>query len=218
MVVMINYLGGLILYINESIDELTAYLNQLMYNLVYQYGYLGIFIVSLISNGTFILPVPYLFVIYTVGSYNLFNPIVLSIIAGVGAAIGETTLYLITVAGRRILPRNVKDRLEIYKRMIDKYGPSIIFIFAVTPLPDDILYPILGIMRYSLVKIIIACFLGKTILIYLTYMLGYYSSEFIEIFVGGESFIVNIITVLLGFIFAVILVKIDWTKYIPLDV
>ncbi|MCR4368911.1 MAG: hypothetical protein NUV67_03325, partial [archaeon] len=69
--------------------------------LVEGYGLLGLFIAAIIANATIFLPVPIDFVILAVAaeSGSLVNVLVLSIVAGCGAAIGEMTAYIMGLMG-----------------------------------------------------------------------------------------------------------------------
>lgn len=191
--------------------------SNLFIELIIQYGYIGIFIVSLVSNGSIIFPVPYLIVIYSLGTTNLFNPVLVAIAAGVGATLGELTLYILSSLGRFILPEEYRVRAEKLKVLLGRYGPFVIFILALTPLPDDIIYPMLGVIRYSVVKTFVSCFFGKALLALFIYLAGSYSATFVSTFLGEESIIVNLVALLLGIILAVIFLRIDWDKYIKIE-
>src|SRR4030042_5349858 len=67
------------------------------------FGYGGIFIVSILSNATLILPLPG--VIFTSAMGAVFNPFWVAIAAGIGAALGETTGYLAGVSGQIVVDR-----------------------------------------------------------------------------------------------------------------
>src|SRR5438094_487678 len=69
-------------------------------------GYLGIFLVTLLATGAIILPVPYLGLIVNAGASPYLNPLLVALIAGVAAALGELTGYLVGYTGRALLPRN----------------------------------------------------------------------------------------------------------------
>ncbi len=190
---------------------------NLFLNLINQYGYIGIFLVSFISNGTFIIPIPYLIVVYSLGASHILNPILIAIASGLGATLGELILYFLSMMGRVILPEKYKNRIDIMKNILGKYGPLIIFIFAATPLPDDVIYPVLGIMRYNFIKLFLSCFIGKTILSGVVVYAGFYSESFISQFLGGESMIPSIIAIVLGIIIAILILKVDWTKYLNIE-
>jgi len=180
--------------------------------LIYAYGYIGVFIVSLLGSATVIFPIPYLIVIYYIGASRTLNPLIVSILGGLGATIGELVLYFVGLGGRKFLSSKRIKNLELLKRALSKYGPIIIFIFAATPLPDDILYPVLGIMRYNFVKMFLSCFLGKAVLTGIVVLSGYYSYEVISKFIGGGGLLTSIIVIILAIIFTIIVLKIDWSK------
>lgn len=192
-------------------------MNLDFWNLVTHYGYLGVFLVSLLSNGTVIFPVPYLLVLYSVGAAGILDPITVAIVSGLGATLGELTLYFLSMLWRVILPTSIKNRIDYVKRVIDKYGAMVIFIFALTPLPDDVIYPVLGLMKYDFKKVFISCFLGKTILSGTVVYAGYYSFKFLETLVGGESMIAGLIALIIGIVVAIIFLRVDWSRYIKVE-
>ena len=173
---------------------------------------------SLISNGTFIFPVPYLIVVYSLGASHHFNLLLIAVASGLGATLGELTLYFLSMVGRVILPGKYKERIDLTKKILGKYGVFLIFIFAATPLPDDIIYPVLGIMKYNFIKLFFSCFLGKTVLSGIVVYAGFYSELYFSKFLGGGSMVPSIIAVVLGVILAVVVLKIDWTKYFNVEV
>ena len=59
--------------------------------LVHTFGYLGVFLASLIGSATIILPVPSFALVIAAGSQ--LDPLWVGIISGAGAAIGELTGY-----------------------------------------------------------------------------------------------------------------------------
>src|SRR5438874_372942 len=69
-------------------------------------GYIGIFIVTLLATGAIVLPVPYLGLIVNAGASPFLDPLLVALIAGVAAALGETTGYLVGYTGRSLLPHN----------------------------------------------------------------------------------------------------------------
>ena len=190
---------------------------DLFLSLINQYGYIGIFLISLISNGTIIFPIPYLIVVYSLGASHYLNPMLIAVASGLGATLGELTLYFLSMMGRVVLPEKYKERIDLSKRILKKYGAFLIFIFAATPLPDDVIYPVLGIMKYNFIKLFFWCFLGKTVLSGIVVYAGFYSESYLSQFLGGESMVPSIIAVILGVILAIVVLKIDWTKYFNID-
>ena len=74
-------------------------------------GYPGVFLISLVSNATVVLPAPGFIVTIVAGS--IFNPFLVAIAAAAGAALGELTGYLAGYSGRGVFERSPSyDRLE----------------------------------------------------------------------------------------------------------
>jgi uncharacterized membrane protein YdjX (TVP38/TMEM64 family) len=123
------------------------------------YGYLGAFLISLISSATVIAPIPGIALIFALGA--AYNPFLLGLAAGAGAALGEITGYMAGYSGQ-IIFRNSKtyQRMEQWMR---RRGSITIFILSFVPNPFfDLAGAAAGVLRYPLWKFIIVCFLGKT--------------------------------------------------------
>ena len=180
------------------------------------YGYIGFFIVSFIATLTVILPIPYLILIYIAGSTQQFNPAFIGLASGLGAALGELWLYFVGRGGRRLLPEKFRERADKLRTLIESYGVfMVVFIFAATPLPDDLIYPILGVLKIDLKKIFLAAFLGKTLLSAVIAYAGYYSYEAILDYMGEEMSIwASALVLILALVLTYVILKIDWDKYI----
>jgi len=125
-----------------------------------EYGYLGAFLISLIANGTIILPMPGLILLFALGAS--FNPLLVGLASGLGGSIGEMTGYLAGASGRGVL-RNNRTYINAVG-WLQKWGMSVIFLFTVTPLPVDVVGIAAGALRYPVWKFLLVCFLGKAIL------------------------------------------------------
>ncbi len=124
------------------------------------YGYLGSFLICLVTNATVILPFPGIVVLFALGA--AFNPCFIGLAAGIGGTIGEMTAYLLGYSGRGVVVnRRFYDRSV---QWLEKWGVLTVFVFALTPLPFDVLGIAAGLLRFPLWKFFIACWLGKTIL------------------------------------------------------
>jgi len=175
-------------------------------------GYLGAFLVSLLGTLTVIFPIPYLIVIYLMGASQNYNPILLGLIGGLGATFGEITLYVLARVGRLALSEERKRKLEFFGELIRKYGAILVFIFAATPLPDDILYPILGLIRYDVTYVFLACFAGKALLTGGVAYAGELSIEILGILIGEGNIITQVILLILIIISVYIVLKVDWEE------
>ena len=183
-----------------------------MADLVTNYGYAGAFLISIFGNFTIFFPVPFTITIYAFGA--TLNPLLLGIVCGLGSTVGEFSAYLIGVGGRKVIEGRYEERLESAKRLIQRYGATIIFLFALLPLPDDVILIPLGVLRYDLKKALGAMFLGKTIMLTIVAYAGRYSYTIVkDIFESGGVF-GGIASVAILVIILVAMMKIDWTRFI----
>ena len=183
-----------------------------MTDLVTNYGYAGAFLISIFGNFTIFFPVPFTITIYAFGA--TLNPLLLGLVCGIGSTVGEFSAYLIGVGGRKVIEGRYEERLESAKRLIQRYGATIIFLFALLPLPDDVILIPLGVLRYDLKKALGAMFLGKTIMLTFVAYAGRYSYSFVkDIFESGVVF-GGVASVALLVVILVAMMKIDWTRFI----
>ncbi len=132
--------------------------------LVKTFGYLGIFIVSVISTSTIFLPFPLYSIDFFVAGLGL-NPALTGVSAGLGSAIGEFTGYLLGAGGKYVLDRRI-DVSKKYKKLtglFHRYGFWVILAAAALPFPFDIVGILAGAGRYDIKKFFVATFIGKTI-------------------------------------------------------
>jgi len=131
------------------------------------YAYWGAFLTSLIGNATVILPGAVLPILSAIGVVlypvtGPSGPIIVGLIGGVGAAIGEMTGYMGGYSGRGIV-----ERANLYNRLVEwlrRWGALAIFILALVPFFFDLAGIAAGALRYPLWKFILVCWLGRTIL------------------------------------------------------
>jgi membrane protein DedA with SNARE-associated domain len=194
-----------------------------LYNFAVQYGYLGIFLISLLGAMSIFVPIPYTVVIFLLGGLQsggnwVFDPLLIAIAAGIGSAIGEFSGYLLGVGGRKVISDKYKKKMDFITKLFKKYGSIAIFIFALTPLPDDLLFIPLGVMRYSLLRAFIPALLGKFFSNLIIAYSGRLSLQIIGDLFGvegeGTSLLVGtVIGIALLIIVFIIMFKVDWEKY-----
>jgi membrane protein YqaA with SNARE-associated domain len=122
------------------------------------YGYPGIFLLSILSNATILVPVPG--VVFTSAMGAIFNPLFVSIAAGTGAAIGELSGYLAGFSGQAIVEKSA--RYEKVAQWMTKYGDITILVLAFIPNPlFDLAGLLAGILKMPLWKFLVFCMIGK---------------------------------------------------------
>ncbi|MDH5690941.1 MAG: VTT domain-containing protein, partial [Candidatus Bathyarchaeota archaeon] len=110
-----------------------------------------------------------------------------------------------------------KKKMEFLMKLFDRFGPIVIFLFALTPLPDDLLFIPLGVIRYSIARAFIPALIGKICMNFIVAYSGRFSIQIIRDIFGVES---GWISALIGMILAIILLiivfvimfKADWEK------
>jgi len=199
------------LQFTDVIQQLSAW----MESLALQYGYFGIFLISLIGALSIFFPIPYTVIIFTLG--GTFEPLWIAVAAGIGSAVGEFSGYLIGFGGRRVISEKYKKKMEFLMKLFDRFGPIVIFLFALTPLPDDLLFIPLGVIRYSIARAFIPALIGKICMNFIVAYSGRFSIRIIRDIFGVES---GWISALIGMVLAIVLLiivfvimfKFDWEK------
>ena len=197
--------------LQNTLQHLVEWMLQLAQN----YGYFGIFLISLIGALSIFFPIPYTVVIFTLG--GLFDPFLIAIVAGLGSAVGEFSGYLLGFYGRKVISVERRRKMEFMVKVFDRFGPVTIFLFALTPLPDDLLFIPLGIMRYSFLRAFIPALIGKISMNFIVAYSGRYAIEIIkDIFGEGSDWIAVLLGGLLGIVLLIIVMvvmfKVDWEK------
>ncbi|HKZ93444.1 MAG TPA: VTT domain-containing protein [Candidatus Bathyarchaeia archaeon] len=182
-----------------------------VWQLLMQYGYLGIFAISFIGTASIIIPVPYTLIIFSLSTTGQWDPVLLIIAGGTGSAVGELSGYALGYFGRRIVSEERQRKMTYLVKLFDRYGPLAIFAFAMTPLPDDVLFIPLGILRYKLYKVFIPALIGKILMIsLLVYFGGVWGNILLQAFGDSGSLYGMVITTVLLVIVIIALYRIDW--------
>lgn len=122
------------------------------------YGYPGIFLLSILTNATVLIPLPG--VVFTSAMGAVFDPFWVAVASGSGATLGELSGYMAGVGGQVWL-----TNLDWYKRLeywIRKYNhwPIILLAFIPNPLFDMAGF-IAGAGKVPLWKFLLFTWIGK---------------------------------------------------------
>jgi len=183
-----------------------------MHSVASQFGYLGVFIISVIGTMAIVIPIPYTVVILYLATMEGWDPLLLAIAGGVGSAIGEFAGYLLGYYGRRIISAERQRKMDYLLRLFGRWSPAAIFIFALTPLPDDLLFIPLGILRYNPLKALAPAFAGKLLMCYILASFGRVYDEILSVLFGNEGWIGAVVTTVLLVLVIYALYKVDWEK------
>ncbi len=131
--------------------------------LIRAYGYLGLAIAVFLTNLTLFVGIPTpTYVILAVGIGM--NPWLVTIIAAIASALGETSGYVVGLGGHIALTKKYGDWVNRWKELFEKYGFITVVIIAALPFPpDDVAGLLAGSFKYPYWKFLLATAIGKAI-------------------------------------------------------
>jgi membrane protein YqaA with SNARE-associated domain len=139
------------------------------------YGYIGIFLISIAANATIIIPLPG--VAFTTAMGAIFNPVGVAVAAGLGAALGELTGYLTGFSGQGVVEKAaLYGRLVSYMKEHQNMAYLVVFLLAFVPNPlFDLAGMASGALKLPIWKFLLACAFGKILKMLMFAYAGYYS-------------------------------------------
>ena len=146
-----------------SVIALTVYIYHIRHEAraLANYGYGGIFLLSILANATIILPAPGLLFVFALG--GVFNPFGIAIAAGAGAAVGELTGYMAGFSGQGVI-ENVEaySSLRNWMQAHPRWVGLVIMGLAFLPLPlFDLAGMAAGALRVPVWIFFLWCLVGK---------------------------------------------------------
>jgi len=139
-------ISAIVLFFREDLARLATY------------GYLGIFLVTLLSSATVVVPVPGLALVFAAGAS--FNPLLVGLAAGLGAGLGELTGYLVGYSGRGVVEN--RENYGRIRRWMDRYGAWVILVMSAVPNPVfDVAGITAGVMRIPVGLFLLAACAGN---------------------------------------------------------
>jgi uncharacterized membrane protein YdjX (TVP38/TMEM64 family) len=127
------------------------------------FGYLGVFLATLMANATVFLPIPGVAVVFTMGA--VFNPFLTALFAGLGAAVGELAGYLLGFSGQGLVEgagwyQRIRNWMTTHPKLID-LG---VLVLAAIPNPFfDAAGIAAGTLKIPVWRFFIFCTLGSII-------------------------------------------------------
>ena len=158
-------------------------------------GFLGVFLVSFVGSATVILPAPVFLAIFIAG--KVMNPWLVGLIGGPGAAFGELVAYYVGRGGKKLVRKQEHHKLlEKAKVWLEKRGAfPVIVLFAATPLPDDVIGILCGLIKYDIKKFFVATLIGKIVLTTALAWAGFYGMEAVLQILEGRDLPILLLTV-----------------------
>ncbi|NPA30403.1 MAG: VTT domain-containing protein [Chloroflexi bacterium] len=124
------------------------------------YGYLGLFLITMLSNATVIFPAPGLVLPFSMGA--VLHPFWVALVAALGATVGELSGYLAGFSGQAFV-----EDYRAYHRvraLMQRYGDGVLFVLAALPTPlFDLAGIVAGATRIPLRRFVLWTFAGKLV-------------------------------------------------------
>lgn len=139
---------------------------------LYQYGYLGIFLATMLANATVLVPVPGFALVFAMGV--VLNPPIIAVVAGLGAATGELTGYLLGFSGQGLVESS-ESAQQIYTWISDhrRYAGLAILVLSAVPNPFfDVAGMAAGALKLPMALFWFYCAIGSIIKMFLIASLG----------------------------------------------
>ena len=139
-------------------------------------GYLGVFVISLLSAATIFIPSPGWAVVIVMAT--ILDPVLVGIVGGVGAGLGEITGYIAGSGAKDITHAN--QYLKKYKEWIRQHSLLAVFVLAFIPNPFfDVAGLAAGTLGISWKRFLLGCIAGRTLRYVLLALLGVFSLQYI---------------------------------------
>ena len=124
------------------------------------WAYLAVLVMTFLSSCTIIFPVPGTAVVMTAAA--IWNPVIVAIVASIGASLGEITGYWAGRVGENIINLDNQAAYQRAVKWMNRYGTWAIFFIALIPV---ILFDIIGLaagaLKHPLWKFLLACWGGR---------------------------------------------------------
>jgi len=210
------------IYTAHPINSLLTGLEELLWQNLSAYGYLGVLAASLLGSLIPFLSGPYLLPIIFAVIAGRFDPFLTAIASAVGAAFGKLILFRGFKSGRMLLKDETRERMRPLERLLMRYGWIAVLAAAATPLPDDMVFMPLAMANYRARLFLPIVFVGKlTITLAVAYVALYWRDlmcYLVECIGGqvtfGTSLAIAVGTAGLALLAVFLVTRIDWGKWL----
>ncbi len=172
-----NYLWFLVMLIFAVSLVVTLHYftpSQIVAKIGVRNSYAILFFISAVGGSSLITASSY-YVFIPIFAIAGLNPILLGIIGGVGVTLGDVLYFYLGARTKEISPEEIGEKFERANRIIARIPagvvPLFVYVYAMTPLPNDVVTFSLGLVNYPFRKIIFPLVLGNiTITVVMAYL------------------------------------------------
>ena len=190
-------------------EILYDYLITLFSEYTYQFVFLIIFVLSIIPILT---PPTWIVVVSAYSLNDQLNPFLLSTIGATAAVTGRLILLYASTIGRKAMNEHRKSSLEKLRKYLDKtrYGYLLgTLLFALTPLPSNMLFISFGLMNAKSLGIIAGFWIGRFIVYMIMISLSTYFVDYFKEILNSDIKSIIIIDII-GIVMTLFMLFIDW--------
>jgi membrane protein YqaA with SNARE-associated domain len=191
------------------LEVLFEFFGTLFSGYTYPFVFFIIFVISVIP----ILTPPTWIVIVSAYSLNdQLNPILLSMIGASAAIAGRLILLQLSTAGRKAINDHRKNSLDRFRKYLEKkrYGYLIgTLLFALLPLPSNMLFISYGLMKAKSIGIVVGFWLGRFIAYFIMINLSQYFFNSFKDILNADTLSLIFIDIV-GILMTVFMLLIDW--------
>jgi membrane protein YqaA with SNARE-associated domain len=191
------------------LDLLFEFFATLFSGYTYPFVFFIIFVISVIP----ILTPPTWIVIVSAYSLNdQLNPLLLSMIGASAAIAGRLILLQLSTVGRKAINDHRKNSLDKFRKYLEKtrYGYLIgTLLFAILPLPSNMLFISYGLMKAKSIGIVVGFWLGRFVAYIIMINLSQYFFNSFKEYINSD--ILSLIFIdILGILMTLLMLLIDW--------
>jgi len=149
-----------------------------------RYGYIGVFIISFLADVTLFVPVPSLFIVFTMG--GVLNPVLVGLIAGAGETIGSMVVYVTGLSSARAFHALDHRVMDKFRTWIKTRGA--LSVFFMSAILNPLFFPftaIAGMMHFGWWRFLLLCLAGKTLKNVILAVAGYFGVQTLINLFGG---------------------------------
>jgi membrane protein YqaA with SNARE-associated domain len=190
-------------------DLLYDYLISLFSQYTYPFVFLMIFVLSIIPILT---PPTWIIVVSAYSLNDQLNPLLLSAIGATAAVIGRMILLQVSTIGRKVINDQRKSSLEKLRKYLEKTRYGYLFgtlLFALTPLPSNMLFISYGLMNAKSLGIIAGFWIGRFIAYLFMISLSKYFVDYFKEILNSDIQSIFIIDII-GIIMTLFMLLIEW--------
>ena len=183
--------------------------------LLFSFGYLGVFILVFLLNLApgFVPPTWIVLLLFYLINPS-FNILLLAIVGAIASTTGRFCLLQLSKKGKILLSKKEKEEMKLLKQKlkgIKNFGFISSIIVALTPVPSNAYFIMLGLIDYSTIGVFSGFFIGRLITYFLPLFFLKTSIRLLKK-MFFEEWVFHLVLDSIGILSIFIFILIDWKK------